>query len=160
MGHEWMKGNKFAVGQGCPPKFTDPRDVIDLINEYFEYIQGEKYEGKERLERGEEYKRRPESPTVTGLSLFLGFADKSSLYDYKKKDSFAHPIKRAVSFIEKFHELAIGKGGNCAGNIFALKNFGWKDAIDVNQNNTHDFRYSDKERKDRIKKLLGKDADS
>ena len=74
---------------------------------------------------------RPEPPTVTGLSLHIGFADKSSLYDYKKKDEFSHSIKRAISRIEKYHEIAIAHGDKCTGNIFALKNFDWKDKTET-----------------------------
>jgi len=68
-------------------------------------------------------------PTVTGLTLHLGFADKSSLYDYAKKPKFSHSIKRALTGIEQFHEESIAEGDKCTGNIFALKNMGWHDTV-------------------------------
>ncbi|BFP39512.1 hypothetical protein FGF1_03570 [Flavobacteriaceae bacterium GF1] len=142
------KGNKFAEGNegGRPPIHTDPKAVETLIQDYFEWIQGEQEEKevteqvhtedgtKEVKKKVMEWVRMPEPPTVTGLTLHLGFADKSTLYDYKKKDEFSHSIKSAISRIEKFHEIAIAQGDKCTGNIFALKNFGWKDKSEVDHN--------------------------
>ena len=67
-------------------------------------------------------------PTVTGLTLHLGFADKSSLYDYAKNSAFSHSIKKAITTIEMYHEIKAAHGDKCTGNIFVLKNFGWKDS--------------------------------
>jgi hypothetical protein len=71
-------------------------------------------------------------PSVTGLTLTLGFADKSTLYDYSKKPEFSHPIKRALTIVEMGYEEAL-RESNAAGSIFALKNMGWSDksAVDV-----------------------------
>ena len=66
-------------------------------------------------------------PTVTGLTLHLGFESKDTLYSYSKKDGFSYPIKRALLNIEQYHEIATAGGDKCTGNIFILKNFGWKD---------------------------------
>lgn len=130
------KGNKYAEGNngGRPPIHTDPKQVETLIKDYFEWIEGEKqiivtgYDDNGEEIKEERWVRKPEPPTVSGLSLHIGFADKSSLYDYKEKDEFSHSIKRAISRIEKYHEIAIAYGDKCTGNIFALKNFGWKDS--------------------------------
>lgn len=129
------KGNNFAKGNkgGRPPIHTDPEKIKNLIDDYFEWIQGE--EGREEDTGTQYWIRTPEPPTVTGLALHLGFADKSSLYDYKDKNEFSHSIKRAISRIEKHHEIAIANGDKCTGNIFALKNFGWKDKVETD--NTH-----------------------
>jgi hypothetical protein len=137
-------GNNFAEGNdgGRPPIHTDPKQVVSLIEDYYEWIEGEWHEDEitvntedgEKKQKVKVWDRRPEPPTVTGLALHLGFADKSSLYDYKKKDEFSHPIKRAISRIEKYHEIAIAHGDKCTGNIFALKNFGWKDKSEVDHN--------------------------
>jgi hypothetical protein len=138
------KGNKYAEGHGRPPIHTDPKEVDTLIADYFEWIEGEFeiteeviYEDEEgNIEKGKQKKwiRHPEPPTVTGLSLHLGFCDKTSLYDYKEKESFSHSIKKAISRIEKFHEIAITRGDKCVGNIFALKNFGWTDRSEIDHN--------------------------
>lgn len=65
-------------------------------------------------------------PTVTGLALFLGFADKSTLYEYRDREEFSYPIKTSLTMIENALEQKLD-GGNVAGVIFALKNMGWSD---------------------------------
>jgi len=69
-------------------------------------------------------------PTVTGLALFLGFADKSSLYEYRDKPGFSYPVKRSLTRIEQYHEEGLSEN-NVAGRIFALKNMGWKDKVET-----------------------------
>jgi hypothetical protein len=72
-------------------------------------------------------------PTVTGLALFLGFASKQSLYDYDKEEQFSYPIKKSLTRIENALEQKL-ENNSVAGVIFALKNMGWKDASQVDQN--------------------------
>ena len=67
----------------------------------------------------------------SGLALYMGFASRDSLNDYKKKEGFSDPIKKALLRIEKKYEEAMMK--QPAGSIFALKNFGWADRQDINQ---------------------------
>lgn len=71
-------------------------------------------------------------PTWTGLALHLGFSSRDSLNDYKKKEGFSDPIKKALLRIEQGYEENLF-GRNPAGSIFALKNFGWKDKQEVEQ---------------------------
>ena len=136
------KGNKFALGNqgGRPPKYSTQEQLDKKIEEYFDWIQGE-FEEKERVVTDQktgttetvtykEWIRHSEPPTVTGLALFLGFADKSSLYDYKKKDEFYHSIKRALMIVENFNERMTAHGDKCTGNIFILKNMGWTDKVE------------------------------
>lgn len=112
------QGNKNALGnEGGRPAFFEntPEDIERLENlcdGYFNYI-----------------KEISENPTITGLTLYLGFESKTSLYEYSKKIEFMHLIKRAMTKIEQFHELKASEGDKCTGNIFVLKNFGWKDTI-------------------------------
>ena len=115
------KGNTNAIGNngGRPPIYnaSNPEDiekVSQLCEEYFEQLP-----------------IVSEPPTVTGLTLFLGFDNKSTLYDYAKKVEFSNPIKRALTKIEQYHEIATSMGDKCTGNIFILKNFGWKDSTAV-----------------------------
>ncbi len=115
-------GNQNAVGNngGCPPYFdgNNPEDVEKLSKLCIEYF--------------EQLPTVSEPPTVTGLTLFLGFESKTTLYEYAKKIEFMNPIKRALLKIEQYHEIATSMGDKCTGNIFILKNFGWKDTIDTN----------------------------
>jgi len=128
------KGNQNAVGNegGRPPIHTDPEHVGTLVKDYFDWIQGEfknedyiDEEGNARTRKV--WTRPPENPTVTGLALHLGFCSKSTLYDYSEKVEFSHYIKSGLLRIEKFHETQASYGEKCTGNIFILKNFGWKD---------------------------------
>jgi len=124
------KGNKYAIGNngGRPRLFTDPKKLEKKVIEYFDYIQGE--EGDTITNKlGEQVKtwiREPESPTVTGLALFLGFADRTTLYEYRDREEFSFIIKRAISIVENHHEHRLGST-TPTGSIFALKNMGWKD---------------------------------
>lgn len=74
----------------------------------------------------EKYLAEAIKPTVTGLALFLGFADKTTLYEYRDRPELSYPIKRALTTIERYHEEGLTEN-NVAGRIFALKNMGWKD---------------------------------
>lgn len=115
-----------------PEKQEDVLKVAELCEGFFTYIQGE-YERVVNPDDEEDITvrtiRDSEYPSVTGLTLFLGFDSKSTLYDYAKKDKFSYPIKRALTKIEQFHEFRVSHGDKCTGNIFALKNMGWFDAV-------------------------------
>jgi len=99
---------------GRPPIYPDTQESYDKVAElcktYFE---------------SDALLTKP--PTVTGLTLHLGFESKDTLYSYAKKDGFSYSIKRALLNIEEYHEIATAGGDKCTGNIFILKNFGWKD---------------------------------
>lgn len=104
----------FMAG-GRPPIYNaeseaDVAVVENLCKSYFEQLESE-------------------PPLVTGLTLHLGFENKSTLYDYAKKPEFSNPIKRALTRIEMFHEKATASGDKCTGNIFVLKNFDWHDTV-------------------------------
>ena len=78
-----------------------------------------------------------EPPTVTGMALYLGFADKNSLYDYRDRSpEFFHSIKKGLSIVEHFHEKNAGTK-NSIGAMFVLKcAYGWceKQAVDITSN--------------------------
>jgi len=114
-------GNQFAVDNtgGRPPIYSEDSEedlatVVRLCDEYFKQLP-----------------EVNEPPTVTGLTLFLGFDCKQTLYNYAKKQVFLDPIKRALTKIEQYHEIATSMGDKCTGNIFILKNFGWKDTTSM-----------------------------
>ena len=68
--------------------------------------------------------------TFSGMARFLGFADRQSFYDYKKRDAFSCSVKRAQLLIESEYESRLN-GHNVAGAIFALKNHGWSDRQEI-----------------------------
>lgn len=91
-------------------KYETPEDMEIAIKEFFVKCK------EERL-----------WPTVCGLTLHLGFGDRSSLIDYQEKDEFSHTIKKAKLSIEAALEQRLFDNSP-AGVIFNLKNnFGWKD---------------------------------
>jgi len=107
--------------RGRPAFYSTPDDLQTKIDEYFV---------------------TESVPTVSGLSVFLGFADRSSLYDQKARgEDFSYPIKRAVSIIESMHEKALfSKESSPAGSIFWLKNYGWKDKQETDASETGGLR--------------------
>lgn len=133
-------GNIFALGNegGRPPKYENAAEMQAKILEYFEYIKGD---GRQEITvdaTGEmivKWERPPEPATITGLTLYLGFADRQSLYDYQKNEEFSCTIKIAKTMVECEYEkkLAFDKP---TGAIFALKNMGWADRMETN-NTTH-----------------------
>ena len=103
------QGNQYAQGNtgGRPPHYTEPAELHLKCEEYFAVC----VEGEQR-------------PTTAGLALFLGFSDKQSLYDYRKREEFSYPIKRALLKIECSLEQML-HGANVKGAIFGLRNMGW-----------------------------------
>lgn len=141
-----MKGNQNAIGNngGRPPLYDNVEDLSNKVLEYFEWIQGEyeEREGKRTYnKKGEEGKnvkvtetytykfclRNPETPSITGLAIFLGFESRQSLYDYSEKAEFSYSIKKALLKIENNYEKGLWND-KCTGVIFALKNMNWNDS--------------------------------
>ncbi|MFC6998050.1 terminase small subunit [Rufibacter roseus] len=133
------KKNKNAVGNegGRPPIFASPKELQSKIDEYFEYIKGDLKEERETINSktgATQYiliwNREPEPATITGLALFLGFADRQSLNDYEEKIEFSFMIKKARTRVENGYEKAL-HAQSPTGAIFALKNMGWNDKQQV-----------------------------
>lgn len=102
---------------GRPPYWDDPEKFSKAVDDYFNNAD--------------------EQHTWTGLALHLGFSSRDSLNDYKKKEGFSDPVKKALLKIENKYEKAVQTGKNPAGAIFALKNFGWKDKQEIDQKTEH-----------------------
>ena len=89
---------------GRPPLYDTPEELDTAVCLYFANEQATN--------------RRP---TLAGLALFLGFADKQSIYDQEKRgEGFSYVIKRARTAIE--HALS---QGTVAMDIFLLKSPFW-----------------------------------
>lgn len=109
---------------GKPLKFKTRQELIDVINEYFKKEEFEDY-------------------SVTGLALAVG--SKQLIQDYEEREDFGDIIKEAKLIVENSYELDLRKNGG-AHNIFALKNFGWKDKTEV-ENKVHMTDLSDEKAK-------------
>jgi len=117
------KGNKFALGittNGRPPAYENVKDLENKCFEYFKHCVDTK-----------------EKPTITGLTLFVGFCSRSSWDDYKKKEEFSYIVKRAKMTVENSYEQS-----GSTFDIFALKNMGWKDKSEVENTN---YNYNSEE---------------
>jgi hypothetical protein len=108
------QGNKYALGNngGRPPKFESVEELEQKVIAYFSYCVENSVKA-----------------TITGLALYLGFDSRQSLYDYGDKEEFSYTIKRARLAVENSYELS-----GQSFDIFALKNMGWKDKTEVDQN--------------------------
>lgn len=95
---------------GRPLKFSTPEELQEQIDNYLESTEREEY-------------------TVTGLALAIG-TNRQVLMDYENREGYAHIVKRAKCIIENAYELSLRKSGR-SGDIFALKNFGWKDKQEI-----------------------------
>ena len=90
--------------------FKTPEEMKEKIDDYFN-------------------KTAPEEITITGLCLHLGM-NKDTFYEYNKRDKFKDITESARLRVENSYELSLRKYGR-TGDIFALKNFGWKDKTEV-----------------------------
>lgn len=97
-----------ADKRGRPLKFKSAAELEGKIEEYFA-----------------ECVRTGEPLTVTGLALALD-TTRETLMDYQEKNGYSDAVKRAKLRIENAYEKRLIARGN-GGDIFALKQFGWKD---------------------------------
>jgi hypothetical protein len=121
-----------------PRLLQSVKDTNAKLNAYWREVKG--IEGdKENL---------PQTPTITGLALHLGYHD---LQSFKKSldnlPSEIEPlVKRAVTQIERYYESALTTRTQCTGAIFWLKNRGWKDITEVKVNDEQQKAITDAQR--------------
>ena len=101
-----LKKGRKKRSVGKPRKWQTRKELIDDINEYLDKTLFKEY-------------------SVTGLALALG-TSKQLLIDYQKREEFKDIIDEAKLIVEHSYELSLRKNGR-SGDIFALKNFDWKD---------------------------------
>lgn len=94
------------MAAGRPLKFQSVEELQKKIDAYFNSTPKEEW-------------------TITGLALALDVC-RDTILDYKEKPEFVDSISRAYDMVHNSYEIGLRKRGN-AGDIFALKNFGWKD---------------------------------
>lgn len=123
---------------GATLTYETVEELEKKIDEYFETCQDKiiyDEEGNPAIDKNGNPVMIQNPPTVSGLAIFLGFADRRSLYDYKDRKKFSHTIKKAITRIENYAEQHLYQG-KATGAIFWLKNHGWidKQENDVNVN--------------------------
>lgn len=122
---------KFDTGR--PQKYSSETELQDKIDEYFETqcktIPITDESGHPLMTNKGFPVVELNPPTIAGLSLYLGFASRQSMYDYlKRNDGFSYIIKKAITRIEEYAEKQL-TSGSATGAIFWLKNHGWCDTV-------------------------------
>lgn len=120
---------------GRPPKYSSPEEMQAAIDEYFADRQPRirtNPDGSPMLSKNNQPIIELNPPTISGLALYLGFSNRTSLYEYEKEPEYSDTIKRARSRCEEFVE-SNGMSGIVppAMAIFALKNYGWSDKQEI-----------------------------
>jgi hypothetical protein len=115
--------------------FNSEDEAQELLNSYFGNTPKEEW-------------------TITGVCLYCGM-HKDTFYEYCKRDDYKDIFNRARLMVENSYELSLRKNGR-AGDIFALKNFGWSDKQEVENLNVNvDISEADA---DEILKRFGKNT--
>lgn len=111
------------------------------------------YTNREELEKELDryFEETPENEiAITWLALFLWFTSRQALINYEEKPEFIDTIKRAKMRVELAYEKRLIARGN-GWDVFALKNFDWKDKFETdNRNdnlNTDSHDLSDEQKK-------------
>jgi len=113
---------------GRPPNFSTVEELRNMAIEYFELFNEETTKEQRKARGIQVYENRP---TITGITLFLGFQDRRSFYDYEKVEGFSHAIKTIRTQIENLYENMLGTRAGTVGAIFALKNMSWSDKQEI-----------------------------
>ena len=123
------KGNKNAIGNegGRPPYYTDPIELQNKVDEYFNDCPDRKTITTDKGTVSQLIL------TISGLAYYLGFESRQSFYEYEKNIVFSYIIKRARLRIEMNYEQNL-HFNNATGSIFALKNMDWSDKSEVDHN--------------------------
>jgi len=134
---QFVENNIFSVGNGRPPIFTSPDDLVIMIDLYIDDCPD-----KQTCYTTDGVLYKKKIPTICGLAYFLGFESRQSMYDYKNKDNrFSYIVKRAMLYMEKHYEQIL-QGKAPTGAIFALKNQGWKDKSEIDVKGTVPTTYN------------------
>lgn len=105
-----IKNTEIKRSVGRPVKFENPQELQELIQKYLDNTN------EERL-------------TLTWLCIAC-WTNKETLSDYEKKEEFRAIIREAKMHIENSYEISLRENGR-TWDIFALKNFWWKDKSEV-----------------------------
>jgi len=92
--------------EGRPLKFETVKLLEERIEDYFDVTS-------------------PENVTITGLALHLD-CSRMTLLNYEDRPEYFAAVKRAKDRVQLEYELDLRRKGR-SGDIFALKNFGWRD---------------------------------
>jgi hypothetical protein len=103
-----------ALHPGRPPIYSDPAVLQRAIDAYFASCKAEN-----------------QHPSITGLSLALGFSCRETVDEYAKKPDFSDTIKRAKLRVENAYVNSGVQTKNPGFQIFILKTMGYSDRMQV-----------------------------
>lgn len=75
------------------------------------------------------------APSFSGLALAIGISS-STLRRYQQRDEYSDIVLTARGIVECFYEEGLNNRNTATGAIFALKQLGWSDNIDLNLTTT------------------------
>lgn len=113
-----------ANSVGRPLKFKSVKEFSKQANAYFADTPEDEW-------------------TITGLAVALGTFRKV-LMEYEGRDEYSNAIKAAKQRVESAYEKSLRKNGR-AGDIFGLKNFGWRDKTEIEHSGEINRNASDEE---------------
>ena len=123
------KKKEEARPRGKAPMFRTPQEMQKKIDLYFETQVGKfplkDRDGSQVFDKTGNPVLEECPPTVSGLALYIGFTDRTSLYEYKARPLFADTVKKAIARVEAYAEKSIMTKDKPTGAIFWLKNHGW-----------------------------------
>jgi len=121
--------------------FTKAAQLDELITHYFnqadQHTQEQANTKKVSAASAKKDKAQPWMPTLTGLTLHLGFSSKQDFEEYESNGKFADRLKRARLQIETFYEKKLHTQYT-SGAIFALKSLGWNERPETKPNEPSD----------------------
>lgn len=131
-----MEERKIALWHfgGRPAQFNTIEELEKSIDDYFNCFTLDEniviLRNKTWDEIWWDFKR---IPSITWLTLHLGFKNRQSLIDYDWRPEFSDAIKKAKLFVENFNEERLLQGKwYWPGIMFNLKNnFNWKDKTET-----------------------------
>lgn len=149
---------------GRPHKYSSAEEMQAVIDDFFDNECVTEYhkdsDGKFIYDKyGRPIVKNINAPSVVGLALHLGYADRRSVYDNEDNPQFSHIIKKAKSKVEYWvYQHALDGSIPPAVGIFILKQFGYTDKQDllVDMAVSDAENLTDEERKARITKLQNK----
>lgn len=116
--------SNMANSVGRPLKFKSVKEFSKQADAYFAYTPEDEW-------------------TITGLAIALGTFRKV-LMEYEGRDEYSNAIKAAKQRVESAYEKSLRKNGR-AGDIFGLKNFGWRDKTEIEHSGEINRNASDEE---------------
>ncbi len=116
--------------RGRPALYETPEQLQAAVDQYFEGCEGELLydkKGNPLTDRQGNQRRGGKPPTVSGLSMALGFKDRQTFSRQRRRSlAFNDVVLEARSRIEEFWERALFNGDTYLGAVFMLVLcFGW-----------------------------------